>query len=116
MRNIGSIVIGLALVLALIVLVVVALVPPVKASESMCDVLSPLAHTVMTNRQEGASLADTYRVCSSTDIESLRKLCQALAVDAYSSPVYQSERYKAEAATEFSNGVFLSCKAAEGSS
>jgi len=72
---------------------------------SYCESLAKLAETTMKARQSGVTLTSLVK---SYDDKTPR-IVKALDLMAYDSPMWGSDRMKQQAATEFSNKVYLMC-------
>jgi 3-hydroxyisobutyrate dehydrogenase-like beta-hydroxyacid dehydrogenase len=90
-----------------LILAAMLLAPAVNASEptkqDLCKSFATYAETVMTARQNGATLVKMLDIAADSEI------AQAIIIDAYQSPSYSTDKYKTNAAVEFSNKVLLTC-------
>lgn len=76
-----------------------------------CSGVSDIAALVMIQRQVGVPIKEVMKSDSEYDTEDkeVAKLVEAIALDAYSVPLYNTEQYKRQAVVQFSNEVFVSC-------
>jgi len=70
-----------------------------------CESLAGLAETTMSVRQAGVPLTDVI----STYDKDTPNIVKAMTIMAYDSPMWGSDKMKRQAATEFSNKVYLMC-------
>jgi len=74
-------------------------------SGSYCESLAGLAETTMKLRQAGVPLTKVL----ATHDENTPEIVRRLDIMAYDSPMWSSAKMKHQAATEFSNKVYLMC-------
>lgn len=77
-----------------------------------CSGVSDIAALVMIQRQTGVHIKEVMKSDSKYDTKEdkeVAKLVEAIALDAYSVPLYNTEQYKRQAVVQFSNEVFVSC-------
>lgn len=68
-----------------------------------CKELSNTAKDLMEIRQQGYSMSTLMEAAEGSE------LAQALVIEAYRQPRYNSERYKKQAVEDFTNSVYLQC-------
>lgn len=82
-------------------------------AEDTCSVLSDLAKTIMTKRQDGASMTDMMAIVKDRD-SAAGQVTKAMIIGAYEIPAYSTDEVKQRTITDFSNQVALECyKAAD---
>ena len=77
-----------------------------------CSGVSDIAALVMIQRQSGVPIKEVMKSDSEYDTEEdkeVAKLVEAIALDAYSGTLYNTEQYKRQAVVQFSNAVFVTC-------
>ena len=77
-------------------------------AEDTCELLSDLAKTIMTKRQDGASMTDMMAIVGDQD-SAASKVTKAMIIGAYEVPAYSTDKVKQNAITDFSNQVALEC-------
>jgi hypothetical protein len=95
-------------------LLALALTAPAKAQapdpQDICGALGGLAETVMTIRQNGASMSSAMSVQAQIAEEGIvRDLVGAMIRDAYAQPRWNSDMTRRRAVEDFRNAVELSC-------
>ena len=97
-------------ILILILLATPATLAAAAAEETIherCTALSQLAEQTMRNRQDGVSIVKMME--TSQDETPVGRLARAIILDAYKRPKFRTKSYQVEAATSFSNDVYLEC-------
>ena len=77
-----------------------------------CSGVSDIAALVMIQRQSGVPIKEVMKYDSeynTKEDKEVAKLVEAIALDAYIVPLYNTEQYKRQAVVQFSNEVFVSC-------
>jgi hypothetical protein len=77
----------------------------VSASE-FCNNLADASSSIMKVRQKGVPMQKLMEVINRNEAKDIMTI---IAIEAYESPIYSSEKYKKQAASELSNEVYLAC-------
>lgn len=80
---------------------------PSQETLEFCGVISKLANSVMTSRQNGVAMSKLMQAKVSD--EAMNDLGALMIEQAYDSPAYGSPEYKQKAATDFENSWFSNC-------
>lgn len=81
-----------------------------QAIDSICDSMQGYAQSVMRNRQNGGTAAESIKLINqSKKAEPISNYMKAVVYDAYSEPKWASESNKDEAITEFGNKTYMQC-------
>ena len=82
--------------------------PPETSDEEtdFCKALGDLAETIMTARQEGASLSDMMGRIKDSEIADIQR---KIILAAYEEPRWATEETKKEAIEDFRNEIELEC-------
>jgi hypothetical protein len=87
-----------------------ALSTTASAELTGCKLHSYLAGEIMTSRQSGQQMATLIDIAKAeADNSRAVQLAQLIVVDAYESPRFSTENYKARAISEFKNKWYLRC-------
>jgi soluble P-type ATPase len=90
--------------------ILAALSTTASAELTECKSHSYLAGEVMNSRQSGQQMAAVIDIVKAeADNSRLVQLAQLIVVDAYESPRFSTENYKARAISEFKNKWYLRC-------
>ena len=89
--------------LLLTVATLLAVTSTAQADTEKCTFISESAELIMQLRQSNAPIADVLKITE--DFEILLEL----VIKAYEAPRYNSEEYKADAVTDFSNLTMVTC-------
>ena len=95
---------------AILILLLLATPATLAAAETIherCTAVSQLAEQTMRNRQDGVPIVKMME--TSQDETPLGKLTRAIILDAYKRPKFRTKSYQVEAATSFSNDIYLEC-------
>lgn len=99
--------------LALTLAAPVSAAPLTDAEIAACADMGQIADAIMTARQSGRSMSDIIALTTGRDYaQPVIDLVQGLAVIAYQSPRYRSDRVQQEAIQDFRNMVESECFAA----
>ena len=91
---------------------------PVSASKDnpyikqYCSEVSDVAALIMLQRQSGVPIKETIKPKSERTTKEgkhVAKLVEAIALDAYSIPMYNTEQYKKQAIIQFANDTYVVC-------
>ena len=90
---------------------------PVSAKDNpyikqYCSGVSDIAALVMIKRQVGAPINEVVKSDSehnTKEDEDVAKLVEAIALDAYRIPMYNTEQYKKQAVVQFANDTYAVC-------
>lgn len=77
-----------------------------------CSGVSDIAALVMIQRQSGVPIKEVMKSDSEYDTKEdkeVAKLVEAIALDAYSVPLYNTEQYKKQAIIQFANDTYVVC-------
>lgn len=77
----------------------------VSASE-FCNNLADASSSIMKARQGGVPMHALMEVINRNEAKDIMTI---IAIEAYESPIYSSDKYKEQAASELSNEVYLAC-------
>ena len=97
-------------ILILILLATPATPATAAAEETIhetCTAVSQLAEQTMRNRQNGVPIVKMME--TSQEETPVGKLARAIILDAYKRPKFRTKSYQVEAATSFSNDIYLEC-------
>ena len=95
---------------AILILILLATPATLAAEETIhetCTAVSQLAEQTMRNRQNGVPIVKMME--TSQEETPVGKLARAIILDAYKRPKFRTKSYQVEAATSFSNDIYLEC-------
>lgn len=84
----------------------------VAEKEEVCEAISSLAGVIMQVRQSGrVTVVDVINKLDSFDApnEAYRNYVKGIVVDAYETPLFVTDKVKADVINEFSNEYFINC-------
>jgi hypothetical protein len=77
---------------------------------SVCTAMSELASKIMTHRQSGTPMSVLLTAINNNPQDpKVEKLAQAMVIDAYEIPSYNTARSQNRAVLEFENTIMLQC-------
>lgn len=79
-----------------------------EQADEICGPIGELAATIMTARQNGASMSQMMGLARDVD-PSIQGLVRALVTDSFDTPKYSSSEYRQDAISEFSNEMTAKC-------
>ena len=71
--------------------------------QSQCTEISDFAGNIMTLRQLGKPMADTFKISGGS------KFVESIIIEAYEHPKFSTEEYRKESVSKFKNKYFLMC-------
>lgn len=81
-----------------------------QAIDSLCDSIQDYAKSVMRNRQNDGSAAESIKLINQgARAEPISNYMKAIVYDAYSEPKWESEENKESATAEFANKTYMQC-------
>ena len=81
--------------------------------DELCPPLATLAMNIMTSRQEGVPLEILKPIVDQIEDKLAQELTLAILLDAYATPLYNTDEFKNLAITEFGNTVSVACYSSE---
>lgn len=83
------------------------------SAQDVCSSMARLAERMMTDRQDGVSLADTLETSQAAVPEGTRDTVKKMVIAAYEVPHFATEKSKNTAIGDFRDSIHLECLKAE---
>ena len=74
-----------------------------------CTSISTLSTTIMTGRQEGVPLMDSFKLANKPEFADIKDPLTKIIQLAYKEPRFSTDKMKKETITEFANKITLQC-------
>jgi hypothetical protein len=74
-----------------------------------CAAMQRLAQAIMKNRQNGIAMADMMAKSDVSGDATIKKLDEALIIEAYSLPRYSTDEMQQKSIEDFGNDTYLQC-------
>lgn len=74
-----------------------------------CQTLDGVAKVAMERRQDGVPMVEVFNSTLDVKPKSAKEMIQSIIKDAYSQPIYNSDKYKKKEIDEFRSKIFRLC-------